>query len=132
MVRLGRDAPDTPLNRLRAEVLEHTIGKAALPPGLFTLPVPTGGGKTLASLSFALDHAVRHGLRRVILVIPVTPIIEQTAQVFREPLAKMTCWNTMRASTGRRRSDATTRTMRGATGCGNCNARPSTGTCRWW
>jgi len=88
MARLGRDASDTSVNRLRAEVLHHAITKAALSPGLFTLTVPTGGGKTLASLSFALDHAVRHGLRRVIFVIPFTSIIEQTAQVFREALGE--------------------------------------------
>jgi CRISPR-associated endonuclease/helicase Cas3 len=74
------------LNTLRAEVLKHAVEKAASKPGMFTLTVPTGGGKTLASLSFALEHAVRHGLCRVVYVIPYTSIIEQTADVFRAAL----------------------------------------------
>jgi CRISPR-associated endonuclease/helicase Cas3 len=74
------------INALRDRVLDHAVGKAALLPGLFTLTVPTGGGKTLASLSFALEHAVFHGMERVIYVIPYTSIIEQTAGVFREAL----------------------------------------------
>ena len=82
----AREEAPTPLNALRAGILDHAVGKAALPPGLFTLTVPTGGGKTLASLSFALEHASRHGLRRVIYVIPYTSIIEQTAKVFRDAL----------------------------------------------
>jgi len=80
-------ADSTPLNRLRSTILDHALAKAALAPGLFTLTVPTGGGKTLISLSFALDHAVRHGLKRVIYVIPYTSIIEQTAEVFRAALS---------------------------------------------
>ena len=75
---------DTPVNRLRSAVLDHANGKAGLPPGLFTLTVPTGGGKTLTSLSFAMEHAAAHDLRRIVYVIPFTSIIEQTAQIFRE------------------------------------------------
>lgn len=80
----GRRRDDSEVNRLRSAVLGHANGKATLPPGLFTLTVPTGGGKTLTSLSFALEHAVRHGLRRIVYVIPFTSIIEQTAEVFRD------------------------------------------------
>ncbi len=81
-----RRRDDTDLNRLRAQVLDHAIARSQEDPGLFTLTVPTGGGKTLASLSFALEHAARHGLRRIIYVIPYSSIIEQTAQVFRDAL----------------------------------------------
>ncbi len=79
-------AEATGLNRLRHHILTHARERAALAPGLFILTVPTGGGKTLASLSFALDHAARHGLHRVIYVAPYTSIIEQTAQVFKKAL----------------------------------------------
>ena len=86
MAKVAAAAEPTPLNALRAEVLAYARARADLAPGLFTLTVPTGGGKTLASLSFALDHAVRHGLRRIVYVIPFTSIIEQTAEVFRGAL----------------------------------------------
>lgn len=81
--RLEHFNADTELNRLRAEILTHVRSHADYRPGLFSLTVPTGGGKTLASLAFALDHAIKHGLQRVIYVIPFTSIVEQTAQVFR-------------------------------------------------
>lgn len=83
----GLHSPAAPeVNALRARVLAEARRRSALPPGLFTLTVPTGGGKTLASLAFALDHACRHGVRRVVYVIPFTSIVEQTADVFRAAL----------------------------------------------
>ena len=77
-------APDTPVNRRRAEILADCNDKASYKPGLFSLSVPTGGGKTLSSMSFALKHAITHGMKRVIYVIPYTSIIEQNAAVFKD------------------------------------------------
>ena len=76
--------PKTALNRERCAILRQCIEQgAAQTPGLFTLTVPTGGGKTIASLAFALRHAKTRGLRRIVYVVPYTSIIEQNADVFR-------------------------------------------------
>ncbi len=70
LAKLVAGARSSPLNNVRADILAHARGKADDAPGLFTMTVPTGGGKTLASLAFALDHAIAHRLDRVIYVIP--------------------------------------------------------------
>jgi len=77
---------DNPVNKLRSEILRHVRERAKEVPGLFTLTVPTGGGKTLASLAFALDHAKAHGLERIVYAIPFTSVVDQTADIFRQML----------------------------------------------
>ena len=79
--------PKGALNMQRCVILEQCMSAGAqYGPGLFTLTVPTGGGKTVASLSFALAQAKARRMKRIVYVIPYTSIIEQTAQIFREIL----------------------------------------------
>lgn len=76
------------LNGRRTEILKHCLNEGQNKKGFFRLTVPTGGGKTIASLAFALKHAVENDMDRVIYVIPYTSIIEQNAQVFRDILGE--------------------------------------------
>ena len=79
--------PQNELNRLRCGILEACMTKGEKErPGLFSLTVPTGGGKTVASLAFAVRHARKYRKKRIIYVIPYTSIIEQTADIFRKIL----------------------------------------------
>lgn len=84
---LSNENVDT-LNGRRSEILRSCLKQGKLGRGLFRLTVPTGGGKTIASLAFALRHAVKNHMERIIYVVPYTSIIEQNAEIFREILGE--------------------------------------------
>jgi CRISPR-associated endonuclease/helicase Cas3 len=79
---LDENAPDININQIRRDIRTKCVLAANKSQGIFSLSVPTGGGKTLSSLAFALEHAKKHSLKRIIYVIPYTSIIEQTSDVF--------------------------------------------------
>ena len=80
---LKKNAPDTEVNRIRNEVQQWCIEESEKAQGFYSLTVPTGGGKTLSSVLWAIKHAVKNDLKRIIIAIPYTSIITQTASVLR-------------------------------------------------
>ena len=77
-----------PIDEIRRKISDDCLKRAADSQGVYTLTVPTGGGKTLASLRYALHHAQKHHLDRIIYIIPYTSIIDQNAQAVREILGE--------------------------------------------
>ena len=77
-----------PIDEIRRKISDDCLKRAADSQGIYTLTVPTGGGKTLASLRYALHHAQKHNLDRIIYIIPYTSIIDQNAQAVREILGE--------------------------------------------
>lgn len=86
--QLEDTSDDTAVNKIRRNIREKCMQMAKEPQGIFSLSVPTGGGKTLSSLAFGLEHAKKHNLERIIYVIPYTSIIEQNADVFRAAIGE--------------------------------------------
>ena len=83
MQTFAANAEPTPVNQIRAQILQDCREAAQQTAGVFSLTVPTGGGKTLSGMAFALKHAVKHNKKRIIYAIPYTSIIEQTANIYR-------------------------------------------------
>ena len=77
-----------PIDEIRRKISDDCLKRAVDSQGIYTLTVPTGGGKTLASLRYALHHAQKHNLDRIIYIIPYTSIIDQNAQALRKILGE--------------------------------------------
>lgn len=88
MKQLDEKSENTRVNEIRRNIRMKCIQAAKEHQGIFSLSVPTGGGKTLSGLAFGLEHAITHKLNRIIYVIPYTSIIEQNADVFRAAVGK--------------------------------------------
>lgn len=87
--RLSEFSIENRVDEIRTEVSKVCQKAGKREPGIYTLTVPTGGGKTLASLRFALEHAAEHNLERVIYVIPYTSIIDQNAREVQKVFANL-------------------------------------------
>ncbi len=88
IVKLSKSAPTSHVNDIRNEILKNCVCNGELEPGFFSINVPTGGGKTLSSMAWALEHAVKYNKKRIVFAIPYTSIITQTAQVYRNILGE--------------------------------------------
>jgi len=86
-------AEDSLINHERKKIFDQCVTAGSLPPGFFSLTVPTGGGKTLSSMGFALERLKKNNLNRIFYVIPYTSIIEQNAKVFRDIFGDGTYWS---------------------------------------
>lgn len=86
---LSKFEPASPIDHIRTEISNNCFNRSQDETGIYSLTVPTGGGKTYASLRFALHHAKRHNLDRIIYIIPFTSIIEQNANAIRGVLNEL-------------------------------------------